>query len=356
MQRALSQAKSAISSIVRQLRASIAHPSPHLADLEGIRSNLFSFELKMPSLNPDFGIDESLFPRLPDISSPAIKQQVYTHRSFYARPTHIFEDHPDDPSPDNEKYEHLGDTVIGLSVTSLMFEMYPGLRVGPSTKIRAMIVGNSTLAEISLRYKLPDRLRLHPAQSITLRASTNIQADVFESFVGGLYLDQGLEAVKAWLNPLFRPFVTAAYQIVRHQHGLPPLTTPPLSASPSPSSSPSPSPSSNSPIHPDLSSASSIGATIGHLALFNQQLQKNSRQVEWVYSDGGEQHVGNGGSAYCDPGVPAHLLVKGTQTTPVWYVKVMVDGEFYGRGRGNTKKAARNEAAKEGLEKMGIVV
>jgi len=71
-----------------------------------------------------------------------------------------------------------------------------------------------------------------------------------------------------------------------------------------------------------------------------------------VYSDGGEP-VGNG---YCDPGVPAHLLVKGTQTTPVWYVKVMVDGEFYGRGRGNTKKAARNEAAKEGLEKMGIVV
>ena len=40
----------------------------------------------------------------------------------------------------------------------------------------------------------------------------------------------------------------------------------------------------------------------------------------------------------------------------MWYVKVMVDGEFYGRGRGNTKKAARNEAAKEGLEKMGIVV
>lgn len=356
MQRALSQAKSAISSIIRELRASIARPtSPrNLPDPQGIRSSdLFNFEFKMPSLNPDFGIDESLFPVLPDISSPAIKQQVYTHRSFYARPTHIFEDHPDDPSPDNEKYEHLGDTVIGLSVTSLMFEMYPGLRVGPSTKIRAMIVGNFTLAEISLRYKLPDRLRLHPAQSITLRASTNIQADVFESFVGGLYLDQGLEAVKAWLNPLFRPFVTAAYRIVRQQHGLPPLATPPpsASASPSPSSSSSPSPS---PIHPDPSTTS-IGATIGHLALFNQQLQKNNRQVEWVYSDGGELSVG-GGNGYCDPGVPAHLLVRGTQTTPVWYVKVMVDGEFYGRGRGNTKKAARNEAAKEGLEKMGIVV
>jgi len=50
MQRTLSQAKSAISSIIRELRASIAHPSTHLADLEGIRSNLFNFELKMPPL------------------------------------------------------------------------------------------------------------------------------------------------------------------------------------------------------------------------------------------------------------------------------------------------------------------
>ena len=47
---------------------------------------------------------------------------------------------------------------------------------------------------------------------------------------------------------------------------------------------------------------------------------------------------------------------KGTNATPVWYVKVMVDGEFHGRGRGNTKKAARNEAAKTGLKMMGIFV
>lgn len=118
---------------------------------------------------------------------------MFTHRSYFARPTHIFEDHPDDPSPDNEKfvaapdiinaelesdrlagrYEHLGDTVLGLAVTSLMLEMYPCLRVGPSTvrsptpaastairavnlppsnylfqKIRALIVGNYTLAEM----------------------------------------------------------------------------------------------------------------------------------------------------------------------------------------------------------------
>jgi dsRNA-specific ribonuclease len=34
---------------------------------------------------------------------------------------------------DNEKYEHLGDTVLGLVVTGLLLDMYPCLRVGPST-------------------------------------------------------------------------------------------------------------------------------------------------------------------------------------------------------------------------------
>ncbi|KAF8165741.1 ribonuclease III domain-containing protein, partial [Crassisporium funariophilum] len=301
---------------------------------------------------PDFGKDNVLFPQLPEIHSPAIRLQVFTHRSFFARPTHIFEDHHDDPSPDNEKFEHLGDTVLGLTITNLLMNLFPGLRVGPSTKIRAMIVGNPTLAEISLRYKLPDRLRLHPAQAITLRASTNIQADVFESFIGGLYLDQGLEAVKLWIDPLFIPYACAAYHIARQQHGLPPMP-PSFHLGPtmrSMSGAPTTIPAVAAP-HPEPSELLNM-PTIGHLALFNQHLQKTSRQVEWIYSDGGEP-LGNG---YADVGLPPGDVIKGTKTTPVWYVKVMVDGIYHGRGRGNTKKAARNEAAKEGLEKMGIRV
>ena len=45
-----------------------------------------------------------------------------------------------------------------------------------------------------------------------------------------------------------------------------------------------------------------------------------------------------------------------SKTTPVWYVKVLIDGDLYARGKGNTKKAARNEAAKVGLERLGIKV
>jgi ribonuclease-3 len=88
--------------------------------------------------------------------------------------------------------------------------------------------------------------------------------------------------------------------------------------------------------------------TTGHLALFNQHLQKSNRSVEWKYSD----PLKDGDS---DQNVSPEMT-KGMKTTPVWCVKVLVDGEVYGNGRGSNKKAARNEAAKVGLEKMGIHV
>jgi len=89
---------------------------------------------QMPvALNPDFGIDDIKFPKLPEIRSFAVRSQVFTHRSYYARPTHVFEDHPLDPSLDNEKYEHLGDTVLGMAVTHLLMKRFPYIHVGPST-------------------------------------------------------------------------------------------------------------------------------------------------------------------------------------------------------------------------------
>jgi ribonuclease-3 len=48
------------------------------------------------------------------------------------------------------------------------------------------------------------------------------------------------------------------------------------------------------------------------------------------------------------------LMAKGSKSTPMWCARVIVDGELVGAGRGNTKKIARNEAAKQGLEKLGV--
>ncbi|KAL0950144.1 hypothetical protein HGRIS_010140 [Hohenbuehelia grisea] len=214
-------------------------------------------------------------------------------------------------------------------------------------------------------------------------------ADVFESFVGGLYRDQGLEAVKAWLHPLLIPYLSEAYTIVRRQHGLPatpslappapwrslssqssssqsstngPPDTPPGSVGPeSAAVSVSPSPVSFSAAEDGADAGS---APIGHLALFNQHIQKTNREIEWVYSDGD----GFGFDGFTgDEKNPAaertgnapeggNSTRRGTKTTPVWMVTALVGGEDFGNGMGTSKKAARNEAAKKGLVKLGIVV
>ncbi|EKM59864.1 uncharacterized protein PHACADRAFT_250636 [Phanerochaete carnosa HHB-10118-sp] len=274
---------------------------------------------KKPCLSPH--IEPQSLPPLPDIFTEELRRQVFMHRSYYARPTNVFEDSPDDPSPDNEALEHLGDTVLNMVVTELIQEIYPHVRVGPSTKMRSLVVGNQNLATITRMYGLNDRLVCHHAQEIALKASHNIQANLFEAYVGGLYMDRGmvgLEDIKRWMRALFRPWLSEAYRVVRIEHGL------------SPDPEPSPTRTDRS-----LGAPSRVSPSIGHLSLFNQYLQQKNIVVEWVYKDSAGE---------------------GTRTTPVWIVRAMVDQECLGRGRGNTKKAARNEAAKEGLQKMGVYV
>lgn len=130
-------------------------------------------------------------------------------------------------------------------------------------------------------------------------------------------------------------YTDQAYRFVRVQHGLPESEySPPTFLS---SSNPLD-------IRPHMTDPSSTWSSppparqapnIGHLSLFNQHLQQQNKDVEWVYADS---------------------VNEGTKTTPIWVVRAMIGNECYGRGRGSTKKAAKNEAAKQGLQKLGVIV
>ena len=145
-----------------------------------------------------------------------------------------------------------------------------------------------------------------------------------------MYLASGLEVVKSWLHELLRPYLVEAYRVTRIQHGLSPD---PPSPPPRSSSSPSPTPPPYK-LRPAALPSSSV-ASVGHLSLFNQCLQQRSLVVEWEYADSAGQ---------------------GSKTTPIWVVRAVVNGACLGRGRGSTKKAAKNEAAKEGLKALGACV
>lgn len=69
-------------------------------------------------------VDIDGLPRLIPFKYPKTEEQVFTHRSYFARPTAVFEDPPSDPAPDNEVLEYVGDSVLSLAVVTLTKKTY----------------------------------------------------------------------------------------------------------------------------------------------------------------------------------------------------------------------------------------
>jgi ribonuclease III len=98
----------------------------------------------------------------------------------------------------NERLEFLGDAVLGLVVCEQLFERYPDYEEGDLTKIKSAVVSRRTCARMSKEYGLGDYLFLGKGMHLHTAVPANMLADVFESVVGAVYLDGGLDAAKAF--------------------------------------------------------------------------------------------------------------------------------------------------------------
>ncbi|MDB5085616.1 MAG: ribonuclease [Bacilli bacterium] len=125
-------------------------------------------------------------------------RQAFTHASY--RNEHRFA-----PLSDNERLEFLGDAVLELAVSEYLFEKYPCLPEGELTRMRAAIVCEPSLVTFALQLKFDSYLLLGRGEELTGgRKRPSILADVFEAFVGALYLDQGFAVVRIFFaNHLF---------------------------------------------------------------------------------------------------------------------------------------------------------
>lgn len=100
----------------------------------------------------------------------------------------------------NERLEFLGDSVLNFIVSSYIYSSYPNLPEGEMTKIRASVVCEHTLKELSNSIGLGDYLKLGKGEEQTGgRKRPSILADVFEAVVGGIYIDGQLESAKKFV-------------------------------------------------------------------------------------------------------------------------------------------------------------
>ncbi|HEY8710286.1 MAG TPA: ribonuclease III [Burkholderiaceae bacterium] len=116
--------------------------------------------------------------------------RALTHRSFGV-------DH-------NERLEFLGDAVLSLVISSLLYERFAGSDEGDLTRVRAHLVREESLHRVALQLALPEVLRLGEGEARGGGAQrASILADALEALIGATFVDGGFDAARTVVTGLF---------------------------------------------------------------------------------------------------------------------------------------------------------
>ncbi|EUJ24656.1 ribonuclease III [Listeria grandensis FSL F6-0971] len=130
---------------------------------------------------------------------------AFTHSSYV-------NEHRKEKIEDNERLEFLGDAVLEVTVSHYLFKKFPDLAEGQMTKMRAAIVCEPSLVSFAEMVNFSRYVRLGRGEERAGgRTRPALLADVFESFIGALFLDQGLDKVVRFLERVVFPKIDAGY-------------------------------------------------------------------------------------------------------------------------------------------------
>ena len=126
---------------------------------------------------------------------------AFTHSSYSAKHELDY---------DYERLEFLGDSVLNMLTSEYLQNMHPTLSEGKLTKLRANYVCQNALIVYSHENELDKYVRLNlEDNALTDNEVISITADIFESFLGAIYLDQGIEKAKEFLEKTVFPYIEA---------------------------------------------------------------------------------------------------------------------------------------------------
>lgn len=124
----------------------------------------------------------------------ALLREALTQRNY-------LNEHPNEPGRDYQRLEFLGDSVMQMSVAEYLFKRYPHWHEGQLTEMRIAMVQTRSFAHLSRLVHLNEAVRLGKGEEMSgARERDSLLEDIWEAFIGALYLDQGAEAVREFLN------------------------------------------------------------------------------------------------------------------------------------------------------------
>ncbi len=129
-----------------------------------------------------------------------IYKKAFTHRSYL--------NESNEANESNERLEFLGDSVLSLIVSRMLFENRSTDDEGDLTNLRSFIVKTQSLAKASKELNLGSFLQLSKGEELSGgRENIQLLANTFEALLGAIYLDQGFDAADAFVKenlvPLF---------------------------------------------------------------------------------------------------------------------------------------------------------
>lgn len=123
-------------------------------------------------------------------SNPSLLSRALTHRSFSS-------DH-------YERLEFLGDSVLGLAISDLLYNRLGSLPEGDLSRVRANLVRQETLHQLAVDLGLADVLKLGEGEVRSGgQKRPSILADALEALIGAVYLDAGFASAQALVHRLF---------------------------------------------------------------------------------------------------------------------------------------------------------
>ncbi|MGH7856255.1 MAG: ribonuclease III [Candidatus Binatia bacterium] len=128
-------------------------------------------------------------------SHPGLLDLALTHRS-YASEFGL--------EGTNERLEFLGDAILNLCITDLIYAKFPLYLEGDLAKLRASMVSEPALAEVASELDLGDDIRLGRGERLSGgHSKPSIMADTLEAVIGAIYLDRGIREVRRVVKALF---------------------------------------------------------------------------------------------------------------------------------------------------------
>ncbi|MCQ2559913.1 MAG: ribonuclease III [Clostridia bacterium] len=101
----------------------------------------------------------------------------------------------------NQRLEFLGDAVLELLSSDYLYHLFPQYSEGDLTKMRASMVCEASLAQLARSLNLGQCLYMGRGEEISgVRQRSSVLADSFEALLGAIYLDQGIEVVRQFLQ------------------------------------------------------------------------------------------------------------------------------------------------------------